>query len=174
MQTLSTSRFSGQLFSLGFAVAMAATLTLMACRPASEVHGMNAPGRIEKNWPERQLLFVADAQIGQVRVFHTRAAPQQVAVLNAPGRRSVLDLQLDPVREQLWILGNGMVHVHDISDLRLARRTSVPVIGVAQLRLSDEGGALLLAADGSVQGRIDGQGAVAYLRPAPRAPYGRS
>lgn len=151
-------------FGIGLVAALFSALVLAACRPVGEI---GATKRIEVRWAERQMLFVADERVGQVRIFHTRAAPILIGTLHAPGRHAVRDLKLDVARNRLWVLGDGDVQVHDLSDWRRARRYAVPVAGAAALSVGDDGRAHLLAGDGSLLATLDDGPQVAERLPVP-------
>lgn len=147
---MSAATGSSRLQPALFAAALALFLT--ACQPADHV----AMGkRVEAKWAERQLLFVADPAIGNVRVFHLRAAPVLIAELRAPGRREVRDIRIDAERGRIWVLGGGAVYLHDARSFSLVKR--IPGAGSAaeRLALADSGVPQVLDTEGRVLAQID-------------------
>lgn len=137
----------------GSAIAAAALmLALSACQPADRaaVHK-----RVEAKWVDRQLLFVGDSRLGSVRVYHLRAAPQQIAELRAPGRNEVRDIALDPAGNRIWVLGDGAVYLHDARSFSLVKRIPAVGSGTVRLALDAEGAPLLIAENGIQLARID-------------------
>lgn len=145
---------SSPLQSVLSAALLAATLTFafVACQPADPAH---IGKRVEAKWVDRQLLFVGDSRQGNVRVFHMRASPLQIAEIRAPGRSAVRDIALDPSAGRIWVLGEGAVYLHDARSFSLVRR--IPGVGSGTMRIALEAGGapLLVGADGVQLARID-------------------
>lgn len=84
------------------------------------------PGQRVVEWPESDRLFLADARNGMVRVFDTRNGPVPYGQLLARERHAVRDMQLDPERARLWVLGDDAVYLYDARLLMLVERQALP------------------------------------------------
>lgn len=117
-------------------------------------------------WPEQNLLFVADSRQGKVQSFFLGSgAPVPFAQTHDPQRSCVRDLQLDTQRGQLWVLGDDGISVHKARGL--IRQKHIPLDGqvVTALRI-DAGGVWLLDGAGEAIGQIDQRTLVArWLAP---------
>ncbi|MFZ2854784.1 MAG: hypothetical protein WAZ34_11835 [Rhodocyclaceae bacterium] len=134
---------------------------LAACLPTER----SAPRQTIVEWPEQRLLFIADERIGSVRAFHLGGAPVPVAQTRTFERSSVRDIQLDPVRGRLWVLGADAAYVHDAHRLALQKRIPLDARDVAGMRI-ENGGVTLLASSNRVLGRIDAATLLALWHPA--------
>lgn len=136
---------------------------LAACLPAERL----APRQAIVEWPAQRLLFIADERIGSVRAFHLGGGVPLLAAQTRPSERSsVRDIQLDPARGRLWVLGADAVYVHDARGLRLQKRIPLEARDVAALRIEPDG--VILLAGGAVPlGRIDAATLLAVWHPVP-------
>lgn len=134
------------------AMVAAATLFLAACQPGENA---GAGKRVEARWVDRQLLFVGDARLGTVRVYHLRAAPLLVGEMRAAGRDAIRDILVDATAGRVWVLGDGAVYLHDARSFALVRRIPAVGAGAMRLALGDDGAPLLVAGDGALLARID-------------------
>lgn len=89
-------------------------LFLLACGGPS--------GQRVVEWPASDRLFLADTRNGIVRVFDTRNGPVPYGQLNARERHAVRDMQLDPARARLWVLGDDALYLYDAHLLMLVER----------------------------------------------------
>jgi len=106
-------------------------------------------------WPEQNLLFVADSRQGKVQSFFLGSgAPVPFAQTHDPQRASVRDLQLDTQRGQLWVLGDDGISVHKARGLIRQRHISLDGQVVSALRI-DAGNVWLLDRAGERIGQID-------------------
>lgn len=135
---------------------------LAACQPE-----VGAKARqIIVEWPENQLLFIADERTGGVKAFRLGAgAPVFTAQTRVFERSTVRDIMLDPARNQLWVLGADGVYVHDARNLALLKRIPLNARDVAGMVIEEEC-VILLAADGVQLGRIDTATLLALWHPA--------
>lgn len=135
---------------------------LAACLPSERP----APRQTIVEWPAQRLLFIADERIGSVRAFHLGGgAPVLAAQTRTFERSSVRDIQLDPARGRLWVLGADAAYVHDAHSLALQKRIPLDARDVAGMRI-ENGGVTLLASDDVPLGRIDAATLLAVWRPA--------
>lgn len=125
---------------------------LAACQPADRPA---AAKRVEAKWVDRQLLFIGDNRLGNVRIFHMRSAPLLIGELRAPGRSEVRDIALDPAAGRIWVLGDGAVYLHEARSFSLVRRIPAIGAGTERLALDASGRVLLVAADGVQTASID-------------------
>lgn len=103
------------------------TLVLAALALAAGCGGSpGAGGQREIVWTGHDVLFLADARNGQVRVFDLRNGPVPRASVVAQGRRSVQDMELDPGRGILWVLGDDALYRYDAYSLALQGRQALP------------------------------------------------
>jgi len=124
---------------------------MVACEPGYDVTAHQSV----LEWPEQHLLFVADTRQGKVQSFFLgNGAPVPFAQTHDPQRSSVRDLQLDPQRGQLWVLGDNGVSVHKARGLVLQRHITLDTANVAALSV-DETYVWLVDGAGERIGQID-------------------
>ena len=137
-------------------------LLLAACLPTERA----IPHQMLVEWAEKHLVFIADERIGGVHAFHLgNGAPVLVAQTHTFERSSVRDLKLDATRQQLWVLGDDGIYVHDAQNLRQLKRIPLDGREVAEMRIEDAG-VTMLAIGGVVLGRVDAATRVAFWRSA--------
>lgn len=93
------------------------------------------PGQRVIEWRNADRLFLGDARNGVVRVFDTRNGPVPYGQLNARERHSVRDMQFDPAKARLWVLGDDALYLYDARLLVLVERYALPFEGEAWLEL---------------------------------------
>ena len=113
-------------------VLLAASILLVACQPAYQQ--VSTQQIVE--WPEQNLLFIADGRTGQVRSFFLGSgAPVLVAQTRGVLRTSVRDLQLDERHGKLWVLGDDGVYEHEARGLELVAHYPMTAKDVAALEV---------------------------------------
>ncbi|GAB2904292.1 hypothetical protein GCM10027046_37260 [Uliginosibacterium flavum] len=106
---------------------IAAALALLALVTLAARHAPATPDtRPQAFDASRQLLFVAHAGDGAVRVLNLRNTIGEIGTLRAPARHQVHELKLDTNGRQLWVLGDDAVYCHDAVSLRMISRTPLP------------------------------------------------
>lgn len=129
-----------------------AALWLAACGPVAR--GPGQPVLVE--WKEQRLVFVADHRMGMVRSFFlSNGSPVFFAQSPHGERSSVRDLQVDPAKGELWVLGDDGVTVYSARELKRLRHYAVD-IGRADRLQRDADGVVLLSASGERLARIRG------------------
>jgi len=156
-----TGRLFGQYSLLGLLLLM-----LAGCLPSGEM----AARQFVVDWPEQNLVFIADTRIGHVQSFRTGtdSAPVLFAQTRGVQRASVRDIQLDTQRGQLWVLGDDGVYVHKARGLALQKRIPFDALGASTLRIEADR-VVLLSDSGAQIGQIDRGSLVAsWMQPVRR------
>lgn len=144
-------------YLLGGGVAM----LLMACLPVDEI----LPGQLALDrpvaerrvleWPDQNLLFVADSRMGRIQAYRLGGAqPKFSAQSEVASRTWVLDLKLDTESGMLWVLGDDGVSVYDARSLVLHKHIPLARNTVNSLRITDRQ-VSLVARDGVPIGVVD-------------------
>jgi len=107
------------------------------------------PARAEAYWPERSMVFLADAQVGVVRAFDVRRGIVPLGQFATPNHVSVRALSLDSRTKQLWVLEAGALSSQDAVTLATLRRWPAPSgIELTGLERDDEGAPIVVSANG--------------------------
>lgn len=127
-------------------------LTLTACIPAGETSAR----QFVIEWPEQNLVFIADTRIGHVQSFRmaNAGAPVMFAQTRGVQRASVRDIQIDRQRGQLWVLGDDGVYVHKARGLTLQKRIPLDTHQALSMRIEPDR-VVLLSDTGEPIGQID-------------------
>lgn len=150
---------SRHIMALGFLLSF---FVLAGCEPA----GSRVPRQLVAEWPEQQLVFVADSRPGRVRAFRMGAvgAPALLAQTSGIGRSSVRDIRLESSRQQLWVLDGHGVYLFEAHGLTLQRHFPLDSHKVSALRV-EAGRVLLLDKSGASVAQIDSETLVASWQP---------
>ncbi len=120
--------------------------------------------KINVQWPEQRVVFVADVRIGTVLALMENDRGRLVAKTDVPLRSSVRSMFLDKAHGQLWVLGSNAIDVHDARSLVLKKHIALKMPATATSLKQDESGISLYSASGALLGRIDAHTLVASWR----------
>jgi hypothetical protein len=135
-----------RLFAL---MSVALCLALLAGCSVDSANQARTVARAEAYWPERAIVFIADAEAGVVSSFNVRSGVTPLGKIVTPARASVLALSLDISAKRLWVLDGGALHSYDAVTLKPVRRWSAPgAIVLMGLEQDIDGAVLVMAADG--------------------------
>ena len=126
-----------------------ALLALAACESAEKP----VARQVVVDWPEENLVFVADSRVGRVQSYRLGGGPL-VAQTQGVRRASVRDIRLEPLDNRLWVLGNDGVYLYAARGLVLQKQFPLGVRKISALRI-EAGGVLLLDQSGVAVGRVD-------------------
>ena len=105
-----TAMYRKRLFAL---MSVALCLALLAGCSVDSANQARTVARAEAYWPERAIVFIADAEVGVVSSFNVRSGVTPLGKIVTPARASVLALSLDIPAKQLWVLDGGALHSYD-------------------------------------------------------------
>ena len=120
--------------------------------------------KINLQWPEQRVVFVADEQIGTVLSLVENDSSRLVAKTDVPLRSSVRSMVLDKTLNRLWVLGPKGIDVHDARSLELKKHIALNMPATAVSLKQDKFGINLYSASGALLGRIDANTLVASWR----------
>ncbi|HVK56306.1 MAG TPA: hypothetical protein VM532_14925 [Burkholderiales bacterium] len=130
-------------------MSVALCLALLAACSVDSANKARTATRAEAYWPERAIVFLADAEAGVVSSFNVRSGVTPLGKIVTPARASVLALSLDIPAKRLWVLDGGALHSYDAVTLKPVRRWSAPgAIVLTALERDIDGAVLAVAADG--------------------------
>ena len=127
----------------------------------------SSPGSVHRqvivDWPEQDLVFVADLRLGRVQSFRQggAGAPVLFAQTQQIARSGLRDIRLDAAQGSLWVLADDGVYRYAARGLALQERYAIAAPRVAVLRVVADG-VLLLDRMGEPVDRIDQRAAVAH------------
>ena len=114
----------------------------------------DAHHKINVQWPEQRIVFVADTRIGAVLALAQNDPARLLARSQIPLRARVLGLQLDKARGRLWVLGTRSLDVHDAYSLVLQKHIALSTDEAVSLQ--HDGLAIgLYSRRGMLLGRVD-------------------
>ena len=136
---------------------------LAACEPAER----SVARQVVVEWPEQHLVFVADTRVGRVQSYRMgNGAPVLFAQTQGIRRSNVRDIRLEPLRNQLWVLGGNGVYLYEAHGLALQKQFPLAAQKVSALRVEADR-LVLLDKDGDAVGQIDRETLVASWRLGP-------
>ncbi len=138
-------------------------LMLAACEAASPI----VARQVVVEWPEQQLVFVADIRVGRVQSFRMGGGALLAQTVGMP-RAQVRDIRLEPTRNKLWVLRSNAVQLYDARALALQQQFPLAALKVSALRIED-GRVLLLDKGGASIGQIDSETRVASWNVRPNS-----